>query len=138
MTRFMKFSLCFAFLFMFSSVAFAQTPSPVVPPVNLLAGIGMILGLILGYINEGVSTGTILVFGVPAPWKAYLSLAAVFLTAFIPQFQEMTTFSTNGLFLAIMAGIGALVSYNAGATARGHHEASTTTAAALKAKTGAK
>lgn len=116
-------TLCLVLLF--APYAFAQTAAPVVPvqPISIVAGIGMVLGLLLGYINQGIASGSILLFGVPALWKPYLSVSAVFLSSFVPQFEAMPTLTGLGLFYAVVAGLTSLVTYSAGATLRQHHEA---------------
>jgi hypothetical protein len=111
-------------ILLFAMNAFAQVGPTVMPvqPLSMVAGVGMVLGLVLGYINQGIASGSILVFGIPKLWAPYLSMAAVFLTSFIPQFVAMTTLSGLGVFYAFIAGLTALVTYNAGATLRHQHD----------------
>ena len=80
----------------------------------------MILGLLLGFLNQGVTTGTILIFGVPSALKTYLALAASFVAGFLPQFKQMTTVTGSGLFLAFFMGVSALMTYGAGAAVHLH------------------
>jgi hypothetical protein len=115
--------LATAVLLAFSRLAYAQTSNPVpVTTITPLVGIGMVLGLLLGFLNQGVTSGTILTFGVPSALKTTLALLASFLGGFIPQFQQMTTVTSSGIFLAIFMGVSALLTYSAGATVRLHQE----------------
>jgi hypothetical protein len=128
------FLLAAACLLVFARAAYAQTPEPTpVTAITPLTAIGMVLGLLLGYLNHGVTTGTILTFGVPAAWKTALALAASFLTAFVPQFQQMSTVTGPGIFLAVFAGLSALMTYGAGGTIGLHLTTGKATALRMRA-----
>jgi hypothetical protein len=124
-----RFLLAVAVVLVFAPLAYAQTSGPVaVTTITPLVGVGMVLGLVLGFLNQGVTSGSILTFGIPAAWKTYLALLATFLGGFIPQFVQMATVTSSGVFLAVFMGVSALLTYSAGATVRMHQETGKATA----------
>jgi uncharacterized membrane protein YoaK (UPF0700 family) len=129
-------------LLVMPNVAIAQVIAPVpTPPVtNTLPTTPVIvvtlLALALGYINQGISQGSILgIVTVPRTWLPYLTLIASFLGGAVTSLSQASAINGATVWYAAIAGFSALLAAGTG-SALNHHVG--TPARTLKAQAAAK
>lgn len=136
MTKRMLFVLLLLLIVIWPATVLAQGASPA--PVTTLGVVVMVIGLLLGFINQGISQGSILgsTVKVPPTWLPYLTLAATFLSGGVASLTTSDAVTAAAVLLAVYAGFQALIS-TGGGIALAHHMGQPKRTAKMKAATAA-
>jgi hypothetical protein len=134
MTKRMFSVLLLVLMVFWPATVLAQGTTPT--PVTTFTVVVMALSVLLGFINQGISQGSILngVVKVPPTWLRYLTISATFLGGGIASLTSSDTVTTATVLLAVDAGFRAAISAGGG-IALAHHMGQPKRTAKTKAAT---